>query len=138
VTLWPRLLTVGGEGDGCQSGPVGVHLEFHCCTRDTEDSKCAIAVAGHHLLLLWEFTGRGRPRKAETALVLHGGEISMAPGRKRTEGAEHMTDTLPPPTRSPNLPGSAPETGSPAPCWPKTTPSRSHPHHRWHSETHRG
>lgn len=85
MTLWPYLLTVSGEGNGCQSGPVGVHLEFHCSTRDTEDSKCTIAVAGHHLLLLWEFTGRGRPCKAEAALVLHGGEISMSPGRVQRE-----------------------------------------------------
>lgn len=81
MTLWPHL-TISGEGNGCQSGPVGVHLEFHCSTRDAEDSKCAITIASHHLLLLWESTGWGRPRKAEAALVSHGeGKTSISPER---------------------------------------------------------
>lgn len=93
ISLRRHLLTISGEGNGCQSSPVRVHLELHCSTRDAEDSKCAITVACHHLLLLWASAGWGGPRKAETALVSHGGENQHFPqgGDKEPASARGST-----------------------------------------------
>lgn len=157
-------LTISGEENGRQRSRMGVHLELHCSLGDVEDTQCAITITCCHVLLLWVSTRSRAPSQAEATLGTPSGERSALPWEQdkgppprpqtlRLEAgcscqsprvdssqgprirAPHTHNMHPQPL-VPQVPGSAPGTGSPAPCWPRTTLSHFRHLHTWHSGTH--